>query len=87
MHIEQVIAKHTEALMQLPNVIGVGLGEKRGHAVIKVLVTRKLPPAADPRDRHADRRTLARSGVSPADSNRCSDQTAVAATTPSPRPP
>lgn len=45
MHIEQVIAKHTEALMQLPNVIGVGLGEKRGHAVIKVLVTRKLPPA------------------------------------------
>ncbi len=52
MHIENVIAKHSEALMQLPNVIGVGSGEKHGHAVIKVLVTRKLPPVElQPQDR------------------------------------
>lgn len=45
MNIEKVRAKRTEAFMQLPNVVGVGMGEKHGHAVIKVLVTRKLPPA------------------------------------------
>ena len=45
MNIENAIKKHTEALLRLPNVVGVGIGEKRGHAVIKVLVARKLPQA------------------------------------------
>jgi hypothetical protein len=45
MNIEQVIARHTETLMRLPNVVGVGLGEKHGHAVIKVLVTHKVARA------------------------------------------
>lgn len=45
MNIETVIKKHTEALLRLPNVIGVGEGKKQGRAVIKVLVTRKCSPA------------------------------------------
>ena len=43
MTIETVKARHEEALLRLPNVVGIGLGERRGQAVIKVLVTRKVP--------------------------------------------
>ncbi len=45
MNIENAVRKHTAALLQLPNVVGVGIGEKCDRAIIKVLVTRKLPQA------------------------------------------
>lgn len=32
--------------MELPNVTGVGIGEKNGKAVIKVYVTQKVPIAS-----------------------------------------
>jgi hypothetical protein len=35
--------KYEEKLMQLPNVTGVGIGEKSGKEVIKVFVTHKVP--------------------------------------------
>lgn len=35
--------KHEEQLMRLPNVTGVGIGEKTGKPVIKVFVTHKVP--------------------------------------------
>lgn len=35
--------KHEEQLMRLPNVTGVGIGEKAGKPVIKVFVTHKVP--------------------------------------------
>jgi hypothetical protein len=41
--IEAVRRKYEGQLMQLPNVNGVGLGEKDGKEVIVVFVTRKLP--------------------------------------------
>jgi hypothetical protein len=34
---------YEEQLMRLPNVTGVGIGEKQGKAVIKVFVTQKIP--------------------------------------------
>lgn len=43
MGIESAMAKHEKQLMQLPNVNGVGIGEKEGKEVIKVFVTRKVP--------------------------------------------
>jgi hypothetical protein len=43
MKIETARRKHEQALMQLPNVTGVGIGEKRGKRVIKVFVTRRVP--------------------------------------------
>lgn len=46
MSIEAVKMKYEEQLMQLPNVIGVGIGEKAGKAVIKVFVTHKVPESA-----------------------------------------
>lgn len=46
MDIEDVKKKHEDSLMELPNVTGVGIGEKAGKKVIKVLVTRKLPKSA-----------------------------------------
>ena len=33
-------------MMQLPNVSGVGIGEKGGKQVIKVFVTRKFPKSS-----------------------------------------
>jgi hypothetical protein len=48
MNIENAIAKHRDALMRLPNVVGVGIGEKQGRPVIKVLVTRKVTAAKLP---------------------------------------
>lgn len=43
MEIKAVREKYEKKLMQLPNVTGVGIGEKSGKRVIKVFVTRKLP--------------------------------------------
>lgn len=43
MSIEAVKEKNEERLMRLPNVIGVGIGEKAGKQVIKVFVTHKVP--------------------------------------------
>jgi hypothetical protein len=44
MTIEAVVRNHQEQLMRLPNVTAVCIGEREGKAVIKVYVTRKLPP-------------------------------------------
>ncbi|MFA4875669.1 MAG: hypothetical protein WC690_10060 [bacterium] len=46
MSIEAVKEKNEERLMRLPNVTGVGIGEKAGKAVIKVFVTHKIPESA-----------------------------------------
>ncbi|TVQ40396.1 MAG: hypothetical protein EA384_03180 [Spirochaetaceae bacterium] len=46
MSIEAAKMKHEEHLMRMPNVIGVGIGEKAGKAVIKVFVTHKVPESA-----------------------------------------
>lgn len=46
MSIEAVKENNEERLMRLPNVTGVGIGEKGGKAVIKVLVTHKIPESA-----------------------------------------
>ena len=43
--IEMVLKKFEGLLMQLPNVTGVGIGEKQGNEVIKVFVKRKVPEA------------------------------------------
>ena len=43
MDIETVQQQQQDRLMRLPNVVGVGIGEKGGQKVIKVLVTRKVP--------------------------------------------
>ena len=50
MNIHSVKAKYEEQLMGLPNVNGVGIGEKLGKEVIKVFVTSKvtLRPLATP---------------------------------------
>jgi hypothetical protein len=45
MDIEDVIARHEARLLDLPNVVGVGIGERRGAPVIKVFVTQKIPEA------------------------------------------
>jgi hypothetical protein len=41
--IEDVIAASTERLMSLPNVVGVGLGDRNGREVVAVFVTHKVP--------------------------------------------
>jgi hypothetical protein len=46
MDIKDVRQKYEEQLMQLPNVVGVGIGEKAGNQVIKVLVTHKVAKSA-----------------------------------------
>jgi len=46
MKIETAKRKHEERLMALPNVVGVGIGEKAGKKVIKVFVTTKVPEAS-----------------------------------------
>ncbi len=46
MRIEDVKEKYAASLLRLPNVIGVGIGARRGQTVIKVLVRRKLSPSA-----------------------------------------
>lgn len=41
--IAEVQARHEAELFALPNVRGVGIGERAGEPVIKVLVERKVP--------------------------------------------
>jgi hypothetical protein len=46
MNIEAIQKKYEDQLMQLPNVIGVGIGENAGEKVIKVFVTHKVPESS-----------------------------------------
>ena len=46
MDIASVQKKHEDKLMKLPNVTGVGIGEKDGEKVINVYVTHKVPLSA-----------------------------------------
>ena len=46
MDIENVKKQYEEHLMQLPNVVGVGIGEKAGEPIITVFVTRKVPESS-----------------------------------------
>ena len=46
MKIEDAQKIHEDRLMRLPNVTGVGIGERDGQKVIKVFVSRKLPEPA-----------------------------------------
>lgn len=43
MTIEDTLRRHEDALMDLPNVQGIGVGERAGRKVIKVLVATKVP--------------------------------------------
>ena len=43
MDIREVKKRYADELMALPNVTGVGVGERNGSQVIKVFVVRKLP--------------------------------------------
>lgn len=40
--IENIRQKYEDQLMELPNVNGIGIGEKEGQKVIKVFVTQKV---------------------------------------------
>ena len=44
--IDAVRRKYEDQLMSLPNVTGVGIGEKNGKPVIKVFVTRRVPESS-----------------------------------------
>lgn len=46
MSIDAVRTKYEERLMKLPNVTGVGIGQRAGKDVIKVFVTRKMSESA-----------------------------------------
>jgi hypothetical protein len=46
MSIHAAQQQHQDELLRLPNVVGVGIGEKGGKQVIKVLVTHKVPASA-----------------------------------------
>lgn len=46
MDIEAVLRRHEDDLMAYPNVNGVGIGEKSGRPVIKVMVVKKVPEAS-----------------------------------------
>ena len=46
MSIDSVRKNHENELMKLPNVIGIGIGEKKGTQVILVFVTVKVPRSA-----------------------------------------
>jgi hypothetical protein len=46
MDIETVLKKYEGQLIQIPNVTGVGIGEKSGKEVIIVFVRKKIPEAA-----------------------------------------
>lgn len=41
--IAEAKARHEAELLALPNVTGVGVGERDGQPVIKVFVTKKVP--------------------------------------------
>jgi len=42
MKIEAVKAEHEARIMLMPNVVGIGVGEKAGKSVITIFVTRKV---------------------------------------------
>jgi hypothetical protein len=42
---DEILRRHAESLMALPNVVSVGIGERHGHATIVVGVTEKVPSA------------------------------------------
>ncbi|MGH7486796.1 MAG: hypothetical protein ACREMY_14520 [bacterium] len=46
MRLEDAIRAHQDRLLQLPNVTGIGTGQKDGKPVIKVFVTHKVPDSA-----------------------------------------
>ena len=46
MNVEAVRIKYEEQLMRLPNVTGVGIGEKAGKEAIMVFVTHKVPESS-----------------------------------------
>jgi hypothetical protein len=46
MSIEDVTARHEDMLLALPNVVGVGIGERDGRPVIKAFVTESVPESA-----------------------------------------
>ncbi len=43
--VRKIVAAHRAALLRLPNVVGVGVGERAGQTVVKVLVSRKVSSA------------------------------------------
>lgn len=43
MSIEEIKQLHENQLLELPNVVGVGIGEKDGKPAIKVFVNQKVP--------------------------------------------
>ncbi|MEC4748874.1 hypothetical protein [Methylomicrobium sp. Wu6] len=46
MKIQSVLQKHEDKIMQIPNVVGIGIGKKGDAEVIKVFVTHKVPESA-----------------------------------------
>jgi hypothetical protein len=44
--IQEAKDRHEAELLGLPNVTGIGIGERRGRPVIKVFVTQKVPESA-----------------------------------------
>lgn len=46
MSIKAVKEQYEEQLMRLPNVTGVGIGQKGGKEVIRVYVTHKVPESS-----------------------------------------
>ena len=46
MDIEAVLRKYEDDLLAYPNVNAVGIGEREGRPVIKVMVVRKVPESA-----------------------------------------
>jgi hypothetical protein len=50
--IDDVKSRHEDELLELPNVTGVGIGERGGKPVIKVFVTHQVPQSMlGPRER------------------------------------
>ena len=45
MDIKAAMREHEDRIMRLPNVTGIGIGEKGGRPAIKVFVSRKLNEA------------------------------------------
>ena len=48
MNIQEVMKRNEDSLMKLPNVVGVGIGERQGEQIIKVLVKQKMPESSLP---------------------------------------
>jgi len=46
MSIDTVKRNHEDAILQLPNVTGIGIGSRQGKDVIKVFVTHKVPESS-----------------------------------------